>query len=430
MKKIVITLIQICLLSGATYSQGILDKAKSKISKEKTTTSEFTSLNEVAKGWEDGNYSSKKRSSGMYEPAGKVSIKFEKDAEGNVINVVIKNDTYKTSASTAKPFVISYGGRYGALYLTSESIVMYSMRNGDIWVEKCYGKKMGIKTAEKEIQAFRDFGEAQRASQESEHFAKAAEEAKVKEAARKKAYGLEGKDVAKIEIINLKVPEKFGHFRGFTFDLKATLKDGTEISTANSSEGYTSDYTISYSAPNYKVESLENKLNSGFLDKDVITITATCKSNPALSASKDVVVKYNEDVSFSYRNGYERNWGNGGNAMNYRFEVKQTKHTETGEALLKIRIINVSEGGALVSEFKMSPDQTFHFSCNGGNGGKYDDPQPGNGGNGGDITLIKDPSVKYFNFDYSNKGGNAGPNYAAVRGRDGSYREEVRQLQF
>ena len=68
---------------------------------------------------------------------------------------------------------------------------------------------------------------------------------------------------------------------------------------------------------------------------------------------------------------------------------------------------------------------------NGGNGGDnatHLNAGIGNGGNGGNITVIKDPNVEYFNFDYSNLGGSPGPNYSAIRGRDGSYREEKRTV--
>jgi len=263
---------------------------------------------------------------------------------------------------------------------------------------------------------------------------KAVDDAKQEErnaelAAHKAKYSIEGKEVKGIEFVNFTVPDKFGHFRGFTFHIKATLKDGTTISTEDAANSYWSDYTITYSVPNYLSRGIDGEiLQSGFVDKDVITVTVACANDPSIKISKDVVLKYNEDVSFSYRNGTTSTWGNGGNAQNYRFEVKQVKHAQTGEDLLKIRITNVSES-EVVSEFKMGVDQTLHFSCNGGNGSEYHESfGVGNGGNGGNITVIKDPSVKFFNFDYSNLGGNPGPSYNAVRGRDGSYREETRAI--
>ncbi|MEQ8530954.1 MAG: hypothetical protein RIB86_03840, partial [Imperialibacter sp.] len=49
----------------------------------------------------------------------------------------------------------------------------------------------------------------------------------------------------------------------------------------------------------------------------------------------------------------------------------------------------------------------------------------GNGGNGGSVTIIKDPSVASFNVTINNqggKGGNGGPPYynTGIKGNDGS----------
>ena len=425
-------LILITIIIGSTItSHAQLGNLKDKFTKNESSnsTAPLQSLDEVAAKWSDGSYGSKKRTSGMYEPAGKVDIKFKKNDDGIINIIVIGKEEYKAAKSESKSFVISYGGRYGALYLTESSIVMYSMRNGDVYVEKCYGSKIGIGAAEKEIKAFRVNAEETRDQQAGEYAEKAAEEAKKAEEARKKKYSLEGKEVVKIEIINLNVPQKFGHFRGFTFNMKATLKDGTTISTEKFDEGYISDYEIKYTPNTYAAEMFENKLESGFVDGDIIKVEVSCKSNPTLTVSETVTLKYNEDVSFDYRNGMTYNFGNGGNAMNYRFEVKQVKHAVTGADILSIRIYNITEG-KLVSEFKMGIDQTLHFKCNGGNGGDEHTTGIGNGGNGGNITLVKDPSVKYFNFDYSNLGGNPGKSYSAVRGRDGSFKEESRKVNF
>jgi hypothetical protein len=245
-------------------------------------------------------------------------------------------------------------------------------------------------------------------------------------AAHRKEYSLEGKEVVKIEFVNFEVPNKFGHFRGFTFDVKATLKDGTTISTDG--EGYRDDYHITYSAENYQSRGYEGMvLETGFVDSDVITVTVTSKYDDNLSISKDVTLKYNEDIPY-YQNGTTSTFGDGGDADNYRFEVKQVKHAKTGEDLLKIKITNVSKG-AVLGEFKMGIDQTLSFSCKGGNGSEHHDHWGvGNGGNGGNITVIKDPNVKYFNFNYSNQGGDGGPAFNAVPGRDGQFKEETRTL--
>ena len=68
---------------------------------------------------------------------------------------------------------------------------------------------------------------------------------------------------------------------------------------------------------------------------------------------------------------------------------------------------------------------------NGGNGGT-DDGRGNDGGNGGNLTVIKDPNVKFFNLDYSNRAGRGGkgshPSYDGRDGRDGTFKEEVRAV--
>ena len=431
-RLILLTVASLLLASSNTSAQSILDKAKNKLEKTSDSPGEFKSLSDIAAQWSDGKYGSRRRSSGMYEPGGKIEVLFIKGDDGVVNEIKLDGKEYSVGSSKSKPFAISYSYRNYSLYITESSIVKYRYASGNkIWVEACYGKKMGIKAAEKEITAFREFAEGVRSKQEAEYFANAQKEAAKAAEERKAKYGLEGKDVASIEFVNFVIPDKFGHFTGFTFDMKATLKDGSSISTENPGEGFMGDYIITYDAENYKSRGLDGTiLQSGFLDDDEITVTVTCASNPSVSVSKNVTLKYNGDISFNYRNGASLSSGSGGNASNYRFEVKQVKHVKTGEKLLKVRIINVSDGGSIVSEFKINADQTLHFSCNGGNGGDTWQSDLGNGGNGGNITVIKDPSVEYFNFNYSNQGGNPGNNYAARRGRDGSFKEEVRAVKL
>ncbi len=87
-----------------------------------------------------------------------------------------------------------------------------------------------------------------------------------------------------------------------------------------------------------------------------------------------------------------------------------------------IRIYDTN-GPTLVSEFKMSTNQTLNFSLKGGNGG-----------NGGNLTIIKDPSVKEFNINYQITCGRGGAEHNASMsgrdGRDGTFKEEVRAVKM
>lgn len=415
----------------------LLKKAKNKLlgKKEQANSSEpknFVNIAELVQKWEDGEYDYRygDNVNGLLSN-GKKNVKFIKDDEGTVIKVEtnLNCEDYKLHDEAGIEAALSYGCKNYMLYVTDESLVFYRFGNYDrIEFPYVLGKKINKKQMSKEIMAYRDWAKSVNKVSKAEYAANQDSIRKVKAAERLGKYGLADKKVKSIEIVNLKVPEKFGHFRSFNYGLKATLKDGTEIPTGGyNTKGYRSDYTVSYSPSNYN----GGDVKSGFIEGDKITIKAKLKYDPSITAEKDVVLKYNEDITFGYSNGKTSNFGNGGHANTYRFEVKQVKHAVTGKDILKIRIINVTDGSKIKSEFKMGVDQSLHFYCNGGKGGKSNDQWGiGNGGNGGNIIVVKDPSVKYFNFDYHNNGGAAGPNYSARRGRDGSYKEEVRAVNF
>ncbi len=393
--------------------------------------SDVQSLSAIAATWSDDSYPSRNENSGMWEPmaSGKSDIKFIKDAEGNVTSIQIDSDTYKANSGSSSSFVSCYykGSEY--LYLTESTIVKYSENytTKSVEPEMFWGKKpKGVGGVAKEIAAYNEVAEA---FKEEEKAASAAADAVANEkaaAARLAKYSIEGKEVVKIEIINVKTPEKFGHFRGFDFDVLATLKNGEKISTAGFTEGYISDYNITYSAENYG-----GKLESGFVKNDKITVTATSKYHPGITASADVILPYNEDISFNY-NGMNWSRSAGVSANDFRIEVKQVKHASNGSDLLMIRIINAN-GSDVVSEFKMKTSQTLNFYAKGGNGGS-DNGQGYNGGDGGNVTVIKDPSVKEFNLNCENYGGSGGQghntNMSGRNGRDGVVKEEVRSVNF
>ncbi len=393
---------------------------------------EMTSLDAVAAKWSDGTYPSRNVNSGMWEPmtSGKSEIKFNKGSNGKIVSIEIESTTYKANVSESSPFVNYYYTSGGdRLYITDNTIIKYydNYTTGQAEPKMFWGKKpKGVKALSKEIMAFNEAA-AEIIKNEKSSFAEAEAIAAAKAAEeRKKNYSIEGKDVVKVEIINLKVPAKFGHFRGFDFDVLATLKDGTKISTEGYSQGYISEYSIQYSAENYN-----GSLASGFVKDDKIKVTVTSKFHPSLSDSKDVTVLYNEDVQFNYN---ARSWTRsaGESASSYRIEVAQVKHAVNGSDLLKIRIYDAN-GTTLVSEFKMAADQTLHFYAKGGSGGT-DNGKGYNGGDGGNLTIIKDPSVKVFNLDYNINGASGGQGHNASvsgrAGRDGTYREEVRAVKF
>ena len=426
MYKKKVALVAMLFIGTALNAQGLLGKIGGGSSSGGTT--EYISQDEIAKNWQDGDYGHRMDYSGMWQPQGKKPIKFNRDAAGEVESIEVNGQKFERNKGTTSSFVKSYStSSNDILYLTADCIVKYRLSGSSVFPEDVWGDKMSQGAAKKEIAEFREFADKTIEEQKKAYSDNLKEENAKKEAERKAKFSIEGKDVSKVEIINIVTPEKFGHYTGFTFDIQATLKDGTVISTKESNQGYMSDYEISYDKANYNY----GKLEKGFLSDDKIKITIKSKYNPALTDSKDVVVLYNQDISNKW-NGTSWSRGAGESAMNFKIEVKQVKHKVNGSDLLQVRITNVSTS-EIIDEYKIGIDQTLHFYANGGSGGK-DDGRGGNGGNGGNITVIKDPNVKYFNLDYSNNAGRGGKgDYSSMDGRDGRdgvYKEEVRAVNF
>lgn len=425
------------------------EKAKSKIESvsngEKSSsasTGDYVHMAETAKVWETGEYETY-GIDGIVISTGKKPIEITKDSDGLISEVKYDGDTYKSDATYDNPIVVAYHKDKSTynLYFNDQGIAVYHYWKGtggyeELSIKAFIGAKQKPKSVIKEIKEYRAWAKEKGAAAKEEYAAKSAAEAEAKEAERKKKYGLAERDVVKIEFVNFKVPEIFGHWSGgglsgqlngrnMSFDLKATLKDGSTISTEQPNTGYLSDYRITYDEKAWKYGQLE----TGWSDDDVLTITATCISNPSLTITKDIPIKYNQNIAY-LRNGLRYGEDPGGPADNFKLEVKQVKHRKTGAPLLQYRLTNTSTG-AVVDEAKIDPNYTLVLKCNGASGG-VDNGTPQRGGNGGHILLVKDPSVEKIDFDYSNLGGEGGTGRynSAPNGRTGTFKEKVQAVNF
>lgn len=317
--------------------------------------------------------------------------------------------------------IANFKGSPGALYISETKIVTYYGRSGDeggIAIKRFYGTKEPAKKIEAEIVAYNKYTKelinADVAVADAERARIAAEKA----AARKAKYGLHDKDVKSIEVI-AQAPAKFGYFIPFSYEVVATLTNGTKISTANG-EGFLDDYIITKPKTSY-----EGALESGFLNSDELTITAKLKKNPSISHTAKVSVPYNSDIRFEY---YGKGWYHkrGDNGYDVTVTIKQERHSVTGEPVLRVRIESNADYASLV-EFSISPDKAIIIDCSGGAGGNEEGHF--NGGNGGNVRVIKDPSVESFYIDYDISGGKKG-GYNASDGNDGRYTVQVQNVKF
>ena len=403
-------------------------------SSSSSSNAEFINNSETAKLWESGTYDAYGIDGFLTVADGDREVVISKNSQGDVESVQIGDEVFKTDVSNKNPIVLNFHkeGSTRNAYFTEDGISVYHYWKGSGSYEELniiyfIGAKKKPKTAIKEIKAYREEATTRGAAAEKEYEDNAAAERAAQAAAREAEFGLTGKDVVKIEFVDFEVADVFGHWspQSFSFSLQATLKDGTVISTKNSNEGFRSDYSISYDEKSY----IGSQLQTGWSADDMVTITVKCDANPSLVISKDVNIKYNMNIAY-LRNGLRYGQDPGGPADNFKVEVKQVKHEQTGEPLLQYRLTNMSTG-ALVDEAKISPDNTLILKCSGASGG-VDEGTPQRGGNGGHILVIKDPSVERFDFEYYNSGGQggAGPYNSAPDGRDGTYKEKIQAVNF
>lgn len=380
----------------------------------------------TAASWSDGEYAWFTKVSGNFyfnaEPE-KKSLKLIKNDKGEVTAVEMGKHTYRHDQEGKAEFVRYFTAPESRwlLFFTAKSVIIFENPSSPS-ILGCLKSKI----KEKDSDYLKLFMKETVALQEADlkkYAEKKAEEKRLADLEKEKKFSIKDKTVTKLEIINIKTPEKFGHFTGFTFAIKATLKDGTYLSTDEG--GFISDYIITYEGGDYS----EGKIQHKIVKDDKIKINVVSKFDANVKATAEVVPLYNQDIKFSY-NGTSWSRGAGEGANNFKFEVKQMKHKVKGNEILAIRITNTTTG-VVVSEFKMAADMTLYFYCKGGSGGT-DNGRGNDGGNGGNIILIKDPSVKSFNFTYENYGGKGGKgsnaNYDGRAGRDGTFKEEVKTV--
>lgn len=337
-------------------------------------------------------------------------VKLVKDEKFGTIIDISSTDFYPKISSDSKfvPYYYSQGGTK-RLYMRNDLLITYSiLQSGEIELDKLLGGKDNQKKLRAEIEAYQKWALTKVEADELSAKNGREEEAKAAAAERLAKYGLEGKNVKSIEIFP-SVPKVFGHFIPYSYYIVATLSDGKKISTKDG--GYISDYEVTTTKSDFN-----GAIESGFLKSDELIITAKVKSKPSVTETKKISIPYNSDIQFLlYGHGW--NHRNGDRGSNATIKIKQEKHSVTGEPVLRVRIESTAAHASL-REFSISPNNAIVIDCHGGSGGN--EGGHFNGGDGGNIKVLKDPSVEKFTVDYNLNGGKAG-GYNASAGRDGKY---------
>lgn len=395
------------------------------------------SQSESAKNWENKSYMSYKiASDGFGWEDEKIAIELVKAGDGSVSGVKVDGVLYKPDEEGKSDFVRFYKSTKGHqnLVFLDKTIILFDFMSSSNPEKGIHGKfYIGKKGKYEDISAAEDYILKARESQQADLDTYAKNQAAEKErkiAERKAKFGLEGKKVKSIDIIDLKFERQYvGYFENLSFNLEATLENGEKIATTrfSTSGGYIEDYEITY--PNAVVNPSNKKVMAEkFIEGDKIIIEAVLKYDKSIKVRKEIPLKYDYDITMSFPGTTS-----GADGHDFRVEVKQAKHAINGKNLLLIRLTDL-QGTHGVHQFKMMADKTLFLKNYGANGYDRNSGRPYDGGDGGNITVFKDPNVQFFNLDYDNEGGKGGRSEEYIdpgrNGRDGNFKEVVQPVNF
>jgi hypothetical protein len=231
------------------------------------------------------------------------------------------------------------------------------------------------------------------------------------EADKRAKFTTEKKEVTKIRIETS--DKKLVQGKSYTYKVIATLKDGSEISTATG--GYLDEYEVTATGLPLTYTNFDGTFNcvsdknplinvpieapiTG--DKVVLTVKSKFhKSLTAATASFDM--DYSANVNIDY-NGAPDGYGGVRAGGSLKVEMKLTTHAVTKEKLIEYKMFSKTTGD-LLKHFKINQTATVILDANGIRG-----TPSKNGSDGGNITVVIDPSVTSYNLTINNKGGSGG----------------------
>ena len=317
--------------------------------------------------------------------------------------------TYFKTSSNAIYFIKDMAFEFRR-YFTSSEDYNKMMKDNNLYVEVHCADKSRVKNIEAEeitklMTNYLD--EVSKGVNEVRANEKAA--ADKAEADKRAKYTTKGKDVVKLKLVSSGNTCEQG--KTYIFDIIAVLKNGTEISTANG--GYTDEYSYSWTGLPEQVDGLFGKVkavngnsftvpNNAVIQGDKITITVKSNHYPNQTATITYTMDYSANVICDY-NAYINSASGSARTRggNLRIEIKAAKHAVTGKELLEYKVFGSS--GNLLRHFKVNQGAFVSAECCGQKGWKGQD-----GTDGGDITIVIDPSVSSYTLNTKNNGGAAG----------------------
>lgn len=248
---------------------------------------------------------------------------------------------------------------------------------------------------------------------------------------------IEGKEVKSLKIKTANGETKMPVNYSINLTFEATLADGTVMSTAK--KAWMDDYEITVEGATIDNEGKlmcyqfyrGNDFDvSQVLDKVVVTIKS--KYHPDVTPAKiELPVDYSQPkmLNLSYAGNP---WDGQLGGASLVVEVKKVKNTVDGSDLLEYRL-RYKRDAHWYQVVRVKPSNSVFLDCSGFSHGNKTRGDGKDGGDGGDIRLIVDPSAASLNFDYSNKGAKAQPPKSSAyrpgqNGRDGTFEKKTQKV--
>lgn len=250
---------------------------------------------------------------------------------------------------------------------------------------------------------------------------------------------IEGKEVKSIKIKTANGETKMPVNYGINLHFEATLADGKVMSTAK--KAWMEDYEITVEGGTIdnegKLLCYQFKSGNDFdvsQVRDKVTVTIKSKFHPNVPAANiELPVDYSQPKMLNLN--YAGNpWDGQLGGASLVVEVKKVKNEIDGSPLLEYRL-RYKRDAHWYQIVRIKPENTVFLDCSGFSHGNKTSGDGKNGGDGGDIRLILDPSVSTYNFDYSNKGAKAQPPKSSAfrpgqNGRDGTFEKKTQKVSW
>lgn len=240
-------------------------------------------------------------------------------------------------------------------------------------------------------------------------------------------FGIKGKELVSLTI----EPSQYNKlYQGqvFNFDIVATLKDGSKLSTR---QGFLDEYNIRVEGlEKNEFKDVDGKVTISYEiakkyipTNDIIKISATSKYHSNIKSAEFQAKLDYENCEWTLNDNGDQFTTHKKPAGTFRIEVKSAIDVNSKKECYAYKVYSKGE---LIAHFKQVKAKPIVVNARGGKGAK---PNFGNqnGGNGGTITVVKDPSAKDCVIVYDINGG-TGFTTNFSNGAKGTYTETIQKL--